>query len=85
MLRTILKTETFNGEERPILFLPDEPANLGLIAYCSPVEGHGEASLEYYYKCKPLKDEKEATRLLQWYENIGPKEEREPVKRAFRR
>jgi len=47
-LTAIPRYETFNGDVRPILFFPTVEANLGRIAYVS-VEGHGEASLEYYY------------------------------------
>ena len=88
-IKVILKTEVnpFTKQEQPILFLPNTPANAGLIAFCSPTEGHGEACFEYYYKCNPLKDEKEAARLLGWYDSIGAQKGEPdyiPVVRAYR-
>lgn len=80
-IKVILKTESFNGKQRPILFLPNTSANQGLIAYFSPAEGHGEACYEYYLSCKPLKDAELAKSLIDMYSGYG---EVYPVKRAYR-
>ena len=81
MIKVILKTERFNGEVTPIIFLPDAPANPGRISYFTPSGGHGEAGIDYYYKCKPLKDDIKANTLLNLYANYG---EYSPVKRVYK-
>ena len=80
-IKVILKTESFNGKQQPILFLPDTSCNRGFIAYFSPDEGHGEACYEYYGSCRPLKDSALADKLLAMYSGYG---EVYPVKRAYR-
>lgn len=43
--------------KRVILFFPEEPANLHNICFYSPVDGHGEASVSYYWSLRnPPKD-----------------------------
>lgn len=69
-IKVIVKTELFNGQRRPILFLPNTAANSGTIAYYSPLEGHGEASLSYYEKCKHEKNVKAANDLILQYDAI---------------
>jgi len=83
-IKVILKVELNRHTDKfePILFLPDSSANYNRIAYFSPNEGHGEASFEYYYKCKPLKDEKLASELLDMYANYGGVNT--PIKRAYK-
>lgn len=60
-----------SGAMREIIFLPDTPANYGRIAYCSPQEGHGEASLEYYWGTKKPGAEHVPELWANWYANCG--------------
>lgn len=69
-MKVIIKTEKFNGKDRIILFFPDCTANPGLIAFCSPEEGHGEASLDYYRKCKPCRDADQCAHWIKFYNNL---------------
>src|SRR5574343_314992 len=59
------------GAWREILFLPDTPANYGMIACCSPQEGHGEASLEYYRTTKKPRAGHVPEFWSNWYANYG--------------
>lgn len=69
-IKVIVKTEKFNGRERPILFLPNTSSTSGLISYYSPEEGHGEASLDYYRKCKHERNAETANKLIAEYDLI---------------
>ena len=82
MIKVIIKQERHTkGSIEPILFLPNCPANPGMIAYCSPYEGHGEASIGYYHECEHVAPElREKWRT--WYENLGT--DNTPVSIAYR-
>lgn len=65
------------------LFFPDAPANLGRIVYFAGEPGmiayfagaHGEASLDYYRSCKPVKGEDGAeaiARYVRYAQSIDP-------------
>ena len=82
MIKVIVKIEKYiDGKERPILFLPNTHANIGTIACYSPHEGHTEACIGYYHKCKHASD-KEAKKWCDWYYNLG--DDKTPVKRAYK-
>lgn len=54
-----------------ILFFPSLPANTGNIVSWSDYGEHGEASVEFYRECKPMKRE-EAEILVRYYWNVYP-------------
>ena len=63
----------YTGEWEPILFIPSDAANYGMVSTCSPKEGHGEASLEYYPSTRKPKNwgRKSAEWWANWYANYG--------------
>ena len=65
-----LEKNPYTGKMDEVLFLPNTPAKYGMIAYCSPKEGHGEATLEYYRSTKPVKG-RAAAMWATWYSNYG--------------
>ena len=67
-----LEKNPYTGEMQEVLFLPDCPANYGMIAYCDPKEGHGEAPLEYYQSTKTYKGDA-GDMWVNWYANYGGK------------
>jgi hypothetical protein len=80
-IKVIVRLEKFNGDWRPLLVLPNTPANRGFVAFCSPAEGHGEMCHDYYRNTKPA-DKVTAEKWLNWYASIGGNIE--PVKLAQR-
>ncbi len=80
MIKTIVKRELKNNL---IFFLPESPARQGYICYWTPREGHGEASLQYFWSLKnpTEKQEEEIPSIIEQYANIG---RYEPVKRVKR-
>lgn len=75
---------------RPILFLPDAPANPGHIVCYEKIGQHGEAAMEYYRstrRARPAKTERLALRaLIREYEGFLDKSEHiEIVRRDTKR
>lgn len=77
MIKAIVKREG----QGLILFLPESRASRGFMVCWSPVDGHTEASLDYYRGLKNPLESQDVSGLIRVYENIG---EYMPIQRVYR-
>lgn len=67
-IKVIVKLEN-DGKKTPILFFPEQKANPANIPYWTSAEGHGEASLSYFWALRNPEPEV-AEAFIKQYERL---------------